>query len=125
LIGGELYANAVGLNAVARLRPTSGAELVWWPRCIDAADGPKTDKNYLQLNSIAAGPTLRASYFTASAAAPGRRRPGHFNFPVDGRGVVFSGATRDVVCTGLTRPHSARLWGGGVWLDNSGYGEVG
>ena len=39
--------------------------------------------------------------------------------------MVFSGATREVVGTGLTRPHSARLRGGEVWVDNSGYGEVG
>ena len=28
-------------------------------------------------------------------------------------------------CSGLTRPHSARMWRGGVWVANSGYGEVG
>jgi len=39
--------------------------------------------------------------------------------------VVFSGKTREVIATGLTRPHSARLLGSTVWLDNSGYGEVG
>jgi uncharacterized protein (TIGR03032 family) len=125
LIGGELYANAVGLNAVVRLPPTRNPELAWWPRCIDSPGGPKIDKNYLQLNSIAAGASLGASFFTASAATPGRRRPGHLNFPVDRRGVVFSGATREVVGIGLTRPHSARLRKGTVWVDNSGYGQVG
>lgn len=124
LIGGELHANAVGLNAVARLGD-HGVELSWWPRCIDGAHGPRIDANYLQLNSIAAGASLAESYFTASAATPGRRRPGHLNFAVDGRGVVFSGATREVIATGLTRPHSARLHDGDVWVDNSGYGEVG
>jgi uncharacterized protein (TIGR03032 family) len=29
------------------------------------------------------------------------------------------------MCTGLTRPHSARLHDGRVWVDNSGYGEIG
>ena len=51
--------------------------------------GPRFEKNYLQLNSIAAGPTLESSYFGASAANLSQRRPGHRNFPVDGRGVVF------------------------------------
>ncbi len=125
LIGGELYANAVGLNAVVRIGTDGRPELAWWPRCIDTINGPKIDKNYLQLNSIAASASLQASYFTASTAAPGRRRPGHLNFPVDHRGVVFSGAMREVVGGGLTRPHSARLHGGEVWLDNSGYGQVG
>src|SRR6185503_17047718 len=87
--------------------------------------GPRLDRNYLQLNSVAAGETLAASYFGASAAVPSRRRPGHLNFPVDRRGVVFSGATREVVGVGLTRPHSARIFRSEVWVDNSGYGELG
>ena len=51
--------------------------------------------------------------------------PAHPDFPVDRRGVVFAGATREVVARGLTRPHSARLHDGRLWVDNSGYGEVG
>jgi uncharacterized protein (TIGR03032 family) len=125
LIGGELYANAVGFNAVVRLPPGGGFEPVWWPRCIDAPGGPRFDRNYLQLNSIAAGPTLAGSFFSASAACPSRRRPGHLNFPVNQRGVIFAAATREVCGGGLTRPHSARLRLGEVWVDNSGYGEVG
>jgi uncharacterized protein (TIGR03032 family) len=125
LIGGELYANAVGLNAVVRLPRSGGFEPVWWPACIDSDNGPRMDRNYLQLNSIAPGPSLAASFFGASAAVPSRRRPGHLNFPVDGRGVIFSGTTRAVCGTGLTRPHSARLRRGEVWVDNSGHGEVG
>ncbi len=39
--------------------------------------------------------------------------------------MIFSGATREPVARGLTRPHSARLHGGELWVDNSGYGEVG
>lgn len=38
---------------------------------------------------------------------------------------MFSGATREVIGTGLTRPHSARLRGRDVWVDNSGYGQLG
>jgi uncharacterized protein (TIGR03032 family) len=125
LINGELYANAVGLNSVVRMSSDGRFELAWWPRCIDSPTGPKIDKNYLQINSIAAGASLADSYFTASAAKPGRRRPGHLNFPVDRRGVVFSGATREVCAVGLTRPHSARLYRGEVWVDNSGYGQLG
>jgi len=39
--------------------------------------------------------------------------------------VIFSGATRDVIARGLTRPHSARFHDGALWVDNSGYGELG
>jgi uncharacterized protein (TIGR03032 family) len=81
--------------------------------------------NYLQLNSIAAGNDLESSFFSASADRLSRRRPGHLNFPVDGRGVIFSGATREPIVRGLTRPHSARLLGKNVWVANSGYGELG
>src|SRR5437016_9326645 len=87
--------------------------------------GPRLNRNYLQLNSIAPGKSLETSFFSASAAAPSRRRPGHLNFPVDRRGVIFAGATREVFGVGLTRPHSARLRGREVWVDNSGHGEVG
>ena len=102
-VGCELHANAVGLNAVVRLGEAGEFEPAWWPRSIDSDCGPRMDRNYLQLNSIAAGPSLATSYFTASAAAPSHRRPGQLKFPVDRRGVVFSGATREVYGTGLTR----------------------
>jgi uncharacterized protein (TIGR03032 family) len=124
-VGGTLCANAVGHNAVVRLGPEGRFERAWWPRSVEIGGRPAFDRNYIQLNSIAAGGTLRESFFSASSAAIGRLRPGHLNFPVDGRGVIFSGRTREPVCTGLTRPHSARLRGGSIWVANSGYGEVG
>jgi uncharacterized protein (TIGR03032 family) len=124
-IGGVLHANAVGENAVVRVRDDGALERVWWPRCIESAKGPLFEKNHLQLNSIAAGETLADSFFTASSDTISSRRPGHRDFPVDGRGVVFSGKTREPVARGLTRPHSARLDRGRLWIANSGYGEVG
>src|SRR6185369_4503373 len=48
LIGGELYGNAVGLNAVVRFDQQGGFEPVWWPRSIDSANGPRFANNYLQ-----------------------------------------------------------------------------
>jgi uncharacterized protein (TIGR03032 family) len=125
MIGGRLHANAVGMNAIVRLEDSGGFTPVWWPKCIDSANGPRFDRNYLQLNSIAAGKSVADSFFSASADAPSRRRPGHMNWVVDRRGVIFSGKTREVMGRGLTRPHSARQRGGEIWVDNSGYGEVG
>jgi uncharacterized protein (TIGR03032 family) len=124
-IGDDLHGNAVGQNAIVRIKEGRPQERLWWPACIDSSDGPHFERNYLQLNSIAAGTSLESSYFTASTDRIGRRRPGHLNFPVDHRGVVFSGSTREPVVRGLTRPHSARLHCERLWLDNSGYGEVG
>lgn len=125
MIGGELYANAVGQNAVVRLNSKSQYERVWWPRCIDTHDGPVFGQNHIQLNSIAAGRNIKESYFSASCDEISNRRPGHKNFLVDKRGVIFSGKTREVYARGLTRPHSARFYGERVWVDNSGYGEFG
>lgn len=124
-IEGVLHANAVGHNAVVRLKDDGTYQCVWWPRCVDTDTGPIFGQNHIQLNSIAAGRDLASSYFSASTDKLSARRPGHKNFPVDKRGVVFSGATREPIIRGLTRPHSARLWDGRVWVDNSGYGEFG
>lgn len=123
LVGGELHANAVGQNAVVKF-DDGQAVPVWWPRSIETEKGPMFGRNHLQLNSIAAGPDLAGSYFTASTDVMSARRPGHRNFPVDRRGVVYSGATREPMVSGLTRPHSARLHEGKVWVDDSGYGEL-
>ena len=125
IVGGELVGNAVGHNAVVRMAAEPLPEPVWWPRTIDTARGPLFGRNHLQLNSIAAGATIADSFFSASTDVVGPRRPGHLNFPVDGRGVVFSGRTRDVIARGLTRPHSARLHRNRLWVANSGYGELG
>lgn len=125
IIGGALYATAVGHNSVVRLDERGRYRHVWWPRCVETDGRPVLGQNYIQLNSIAAGADLETSYYSASADRLSVRRPGHRNFPVDGRGVIFSGATREAVARGLTRPHSARLHNGLVWLANSGYGEVG
>lgn len=124
MIGSELHAAAVGQNAVVRLGDGAGAERVWWPRCIETESGPLFGRNHIQLNSIAAGANLATSYFSASADRITARRPGQRNFPVDRRGVVFSGATREPIARGLTRPHSARLSGGKIWVDDSGYGGL-
>lgn len=124
-IGRELHATSVGCNSIVRLRELGTPELVWWPKCVETDRGPIVGRNHLQLNSIASGPTVAESYFSASTDEVTDLRPGDPEFPVDRRGVIFSGATREPIARGLTRPHSARLHQGAVWVDNSGYGEVG
>jgi uncharacterized protein (TIGR03032 family) len=125
MIDGVLHANAVGENAVVRIDGDDPPRRVWWPRCVEVDGEPAIDRNYIQLNSIAAGDDISSSFFSASAEKISARRPGHRNFPVDGRGVIFSGETREPIVRGLTRPHSARLHEGRVWVDNSGYGQTG
>jgi uncharacterized protein (TIGR03032 family) len=125
LIAGDLYANAVGQNMVVRVDSSGGLTPAWWPRCVEVALRPLTERNHIQLNSIAPGRNLAESFFTASTDEIGPRKPGHRDFPVDGRGVVFSGRIREPVARGLTRPHSARLHEGRLFVANSGYGELG
>ena len=125
VLGSTLYGNATGHNEVVRLMPDGTFTPVWWPRCIERAGKPVRDRNHIQLNSIALGSSIRESFFSASSTSVSRLRPGHLNYPVDRRGVIFSGRTREPVCTGLTRPHSARRSGERLWVANSGYGELG
>jgi uncharacterized protein (TIGR03032 family) len=124
-VGDRLHATAVGKNHVAVLRADGVLEPSWWPAIMDRDGGPDTRRNWLQLNSIAAGQTLADSFFTASTDRRLRYPPGQQRFDADRQGVVFSGRTREVTTRGLTRPHSARLDGTSLWLDDSGYGTVG
>lgn len=123
-VGKKLYASAVGHNSIVELPDTGGFKRAWWPKCIETADGPEFGLNYLQLNSISGGATLSSCFFSASASRIGKRRPGHKNFPVEGRGVIFSGKTREPVTDGLTRPHSARTYRGKLYVNNSGMGTL-
>ena len=103
LRGKELLANAVGENAVLRIATDGSYKRIWWPRCIEEKGKPRFEQNHIQLNSIAAGRDLDHSFFSASSDCIAARRPGHRNFPVDRRGVIFSGATREPIVRGLTR----------------------
>ena len=61
LIGGALHVNAVGHNAIVRLRDDGSYRRVWWPRCIETGGKPVFGQNHIQLNSIAAGTDLSTS----------------------------------------------------------------
>ena len=125
MLQGELHGAAAGLNALVSLQGLGRFKKVWWPGCIDAHGVSGFECNYLQLNSVSHADRLEDCFFSASAAEPSTRRPGHRNFPVDGRGVIFSGRTREPVVHGLTRPHSVRQHNQRLWVNNSGYGELG
>jgi uncharacterized protein (TIGR03032 family) len=124
-IGNRLHVAAVGKNLIAAVDADGALVPSWWPEIMDRDGGPDTRRNWLQLNSIAAGSTLADSFFTASTSRRLRYPPGHLRFMSDRQGVVYSGRTREVITTGLTRPHSARLDGTSLWVDDSGYGTVG
>lgn len=124
MIGSHLHGCAVGDNAIVAFPAGDDSQRVWWPSCIEGATGADFGLNHLQLNGIAAGASLAESYFTASKDDLVGARPGQIDFAVEGRGVVFSGASRLPVVRGLTRPHSPRFVGGALWVANSGYGSI-
>ncbi len=124
-LNNKLYATAVGHNAIVEILGNGRYRYVWWPKCVEQNKKPRAQANYLQLNSIASRANISSSFFTASTDKISSLRPGHIHFPVDKEGVLFSGKTREPVCFGLTRPHSAKWHRGKVWLNNSGYGELG
>ncbi len=126
-IGDELYANAVGMNGVVKIDMTSSKSdaPIWWPKCVELNGNLDSNSNYIQLNSIAAGRNLANSYFSASGDAILTSHPGDIDYPVDKRGVIFSGKSREPIARGLTRPHSARFYKNEILVNNSGYGEVG
>lgn len=124
MIGPQLHGSAVGDNAIVSFPAGGDHQRVWWPSCIEGIAGADFGLNHLQLNGIAAGESLAESYFTASKDDLVGARPGQIEFTPEGRGVVFSGATRLPIARGLTRPHSPRFVGGDLWVANSGYGTV-
>jgi uncharacterized protein (TIGR03032 family) len=127
LIDGALFANSVGQNGILRvsMEEATPESLCWWPKCVEKEGGADTTANFIQLNSIAAGSSIENSYFSATADEITPLRPGNPLYPVDRRGVLFSGKTREPIVRGLTRPHSARLYRETLWLNNSGYGQFG
>jgi uncharacterized protein (TIGR03032 family) len=128
IIGKDLYVNSVGTNSVIKVDFNDGSRegFFWYPNCVTDKSGKlKSEANYLQLNSIGAGNTFEESYFSASCDGIKKYRPGHIKFKVDKEGVIFSGRTKEPIVRGLTRPHSVRIFNNEIWVNNSGYGEVG
>ena len=125
LMGENIFVTATGHNFLARVFPLGGWQRVWWPACVDSLGRAAFDQNYLQLNSIACAGSPEGSYYTAFSDQTFGPKPWKEGYGPRGKGVVFAGSSRQVICRGLTCPHSAKLRDGPLWLCNSGYGEVG
>ncbi len=124
--GGELYVTVTGHNFVARIRPDSGWERVWWPRALDEMGAEGFRSNWFQLNSLGLGPAgIDDAHLTAFSDETSGPKPWKAGYGPVGRGVVFSARSRDVVLRGLTCPHSATNHSGELWLCNSGFGQLG
>jgi uncharacterized protein (TIGR03032 family) len=124
--GDALYATVTGHNFVAKIDAESGWERVWWPRVLDHLGADAFRSNWLQLNSIGLGPRgLADAYLTAFADETSGPKPWKEGYGPEGRGVVFSAESREVVLRGLTCPHSATRHDQALWLCDSGFGAVG
>jgi len=126
-MGNELYANSVGRNGIMKIDFTNGApdKIVWVPKCIECLKAEEKENNHIQLNSIACGKNINECYFSASSDQISELKPGNPEYPVDGKGVIFSGKTGLPIARGLTRPHSARIYKNKILVNNSGQGEFG
>lgn len=124
LIGEDLYATITGHNFVAKLNKLGGWERVWWPLPVEAAGSDSFRTNFFQLNGMACGSSLAESYFTAFCDSIAGAKPWKQGFGPREKGVVFSGKSREVVCRGLTCPHSVRFEGRELLVCNSGFGEI-
>lgn len=124
-MGGEFYATITGHNFLAKLSLENGWERVWWPKALDGMGVDGFNQNYFQLNSIAVNGSPEKSFYTGFCDLTTGGKPWKEGFGPVGKGVVFSGESREALYRGLTCPHSARLHDGKLWVCNSGYGEIG
>lgn len=125
MMGGEVFATVTGHNFLARLSMDDGFERVWWPKVLDGLVADAFNQNYFQLNSIAANGTPEESFYTGFSELVTGAKPWKDGYGPRGKGVVFSGRTREPLLRGLTCPHAAKLHDGRLWLCDSGFGTVG
>jgi uncharacterized protein (TIGR03032 family) len=103
-------------NCLATISDTASFRALWQPPFISARVG----EDRCHLNGLAMD-GARAAYVSAvsrSDVADGwreRRRDG---------GVILDVTSGEVVATGLSMPHSPRLYDGRLWVLNSGRGEL-
>ena len=114
--GLPLFANTL-FNCVARPGLTHSFEPVWKPDFISRF----VAEDQCHLNGVAVRDG-RLKYVTAVSGSD--IFDGWRDRLTDG-GLVIDVDTNDVVCSGLSMPHSPRWHAGRLWLHNSGTGEFG
>ena len=124
-IGKDIYVVATGVNFLAKVSPEGGFERAWHPKCLDRLGKKAFKTNYLQLNSIARGKSVRECFFTGFSDQPTQTKPWKAGYGPKNKGVVFEGSSRETIYRGLTCPHSVRKYRGELWLCDSGMGELG
>ena len=126
---GELAPHDVALSAdgplfvssryscVATVSSTHSFRMVWRPRFVTKI--VPEDRCHLNGLAVEDGELAFATAFGEADSIDGWRGD------VAGGGVVLDTRSGEVVCRGLTMPHSPRVHDGRLWLLNSGAGELG
>ncbi|MFN3989517.1 MAG: TIGR03032 family protein [Erythrobacter sp.] len=114
--GGIVFVNT-RLNCLARPDMQHSFAPVWRPPFISAL----VDEDRCHLNGLAMRDG-KPAYVTAASRSD--TVDGWRDRRADG-GVVIDVATGEIVCEGLSMPHSPRWYRGELWVLNSGTGELG
>lgn len=113
---GPIFVNTL-FNGLCGLSETGSFRPLWKPPFISAW----TPEDRCHLNGLAMDGT-RPAY--VSAVSRSDTLDGWRERRVDG-GVVVDVASGEIVCSGLSMPHSPRLFDGRLWVLNSGRGQFG
>jgi uncharacterized protein (TIGR03032 family) len=114
---GEIIFVNTRFNCLATISKNKSFKPIWKPFFIDKI----IDEDRCHLNGLAMENGM-AKYVTAVSKSNtidgwrDRRRDG---------GVVIDVEKNEIVCEGLSMPHSPRIYNGKLWLLNSGTGELG
>ena len=114
---GEIVFVNTRYNCLATVSPRYSFRPVWKPPFISSII--QEDRCHLNGMAMENG---RPRYVTAVSKSD--TIDGWRDRRADG-GVVIDVDTNEIVCTGLSMPHSPRMYNGKLWLLNSGAGEIG
>ncbi len=114
--GQIIFVNTL-FNCLATTSPKESFIPVWKPYFISDIAGE--DRCHLNGMAMEGGqPRYVTACATSDVAAGWRAHRG-------GGGVVIDVRTNEIVCDGLSMPHSPRIYNGQLWILNSGTGELG
>ncbi len=114
---GEIIFVNTRFNCLAKLSPKNSFTPIWKPSFIDKI----INEDRCHLNGLAMENGV-PKYVTAVSRS--NTIDGWRDRRNDG-GVVIDVTTNKIICTGLSMPHSPRIYNGKLWLLNSGTGELG
>jgi uncharacterized protein (TIGR03032 family) len=115
--GRPIFVNTM-FSCLAAVDEETSFRALWRPSFITQL----APQDRCHLNGLAADATGMPRYLTAVAETD---TPGGWRDKRVGHGVVFDIASGEVVCRGLSMPHSPRLHEGRLYVLNAGTGELG